>query len=270
MNKQQEAKLKEKNKKDARIAIIICALILAVFAVVIIVVKVIPFFEKSNEADTTTNTYEIGSTVTFGAYEQDNDESNGAEDIQWKVLDVEDNKALLLSEDILDGRSYNEEVDYVTWETSSLREWINDDFYSEAFSTSEQGRIIKTTLNNDEDTPFLVGNTEDNVFILSADELFEYFNSASEIVSSPTTYAGLLRQVPSTTTYGYFWMRTAGCIEDYATGADGEATDIVFSETENSDSGSTYALYFANGLMYKGYGVTTVLGVRPAIWVTIE
>ncbi len=35
--------------------------------------------------------------LRFGRYEQDNTFSNGVEDIEWYVLSVEDNKALLIS-----------------------------------------------------------------------------------------------------------------------------------------------------------------------------
>ena len=39
----------------------------------------------------------VGSVVTFGRYEQDNDLSNGPEPIEWTVLDVRDGKSLLIS-----------------------------------------------------------------------------------------------------------------------------------------------------------------------------
>lgn len=40
---------------------------------------------------------EVGDIFKFGSYEQDNDTSNGKEDIEWLVLEVKDGKALLIS-----------------------------------------------------------------------------------------------------------------------------------------------------------------------------
>ena len=34
--------------------------------------------------------YSAGDIITFGSYEQDNDTSNGAEPIEWRVLDVQE------------------------------------------------------------------------------------------------------------------------------------------------------------------------------------
>lgn len=43
----------------------------------------------------------VGEYVTFGHYEQDNDESNGKEDIEWLVLEKEDDKVLVISKYVL-------------------------------------------------------------------------------------------------------------------------------------------------------------------------
>ena len=52
---------------------------------------------------------QIGDYITFGSYEQDNDISNGKEDIEWLVLDREDNKILVISKYGLDAKQYNVE-----------------------------------------------------------------------------------------------------------------------------------------------------------------
>ena len=50
----------------------------------------------------------INNIVTFGHYEQDNDLSNGPEEIEWIVLDFDekDHKALLISRYGLDAKPY--------------------------------------------------------------------------------------------------------------------------------------------------------------------
>ena len=77
----------------------------------------------------------VGDYVVFGQYEQDNDTSNGKEDVEWLVLDVQEDRALLISKYLLDCKPYNTTDDHVTWETCTLRKWLNDEFINTAFST---------------------------------------------------------------------------------------------------------------------------------------
>ena len=99
------------------------------------------------------------------------------EPIKWRVLNVNDDKALVLADKVLDWRVYdeeNEEDDYnCTWRNSNLREWLNNQFYNSAFSENEKQIIENTTVKND-DEYWNDGNrsdTSDKVFILSDDEV---------------------------------------------------------------------------------------------------
>ena len=92
-----------------------------------------------------------GDYVAFGHYEQDNDLSNGAEPIEWRVVSMqkEMGKVVLLSRYGLDARPYhNEELtamhtdSSVSWDMCDLRIWLNDKFYNMAFSPEEQSAII--------------------------------------------------------------------------------------------------------------------------------
>ena len=120
-----------------------------------------------------------GNHVTFGHYEQDGDMSNGKEPIEWEVLSEEDGKLLLISLHILDSMPYDATgSDNATWETCSLRRWLNNDFMNAAFTRSESDCIMTTTLSN-QNNPIggLGGNdTDDKVFILSVDELLKYYD----------------------------------------------------------------------------------------------
>ena len=97
----------------------------------------------SYSKDTTIDQME---TVKFGSYYQ----SNGftKEPIEWIVLDRQGGRALLLSKYILDCKCYSNEHKDVTWETCDLRKWLNNDFYNQAFSGSEQGKILSTNVIN--------------------------------------------------------------------------------------------------------------------------
>ena len=76
----------------------------------------------------------VGNSVSFGSYEQDNNPANGKEEIEWIVLDVQGDRSLLISKYALDCKKYNTEWTDGTWESCSLRKWLNSDFLNAAFS----------------------------------------------------------------------------------------------------------------------------------------
>lgn len=132
----------------------------------------------------TSNDYSIGSIVTLGNYQ--------GEDITWIVLDEQDGKYLLLSENVLDDVQYNDEFSEVTWETCTLRFWLNNEFYNAAFSSDDQSIIVLSTVVADSHPNFDTdaGNdTEDNVFILSYNEVESYFPVEADRVCYATEYA---------------------------------------------------------------------------------
>ena len=51
---------------------------------------------------------DVGDTVYFGRYEQDNDLSNGPEEIPWTVLDWSQDRALVISKYVLDCKTFND------------------------------------------------------------------------------------------------------------------------------------------------------------------
>jgi hypothetical protein len=86
---------------------------------------------------------ETGMHVYFGVYEQDGDEANGPEDIEWIVLDIQGDKALLLSRYALDRVIYNNNAaNGIYWQNSNLRSWLNGEFVEKAFAYYEQKRIF--------------------------------------------------------------------------------------------------------------------------------
>lgn len=116
----------------------------------------------------------------FGRYELDNDESNGPEPIEWVILDENENGTLLISRYVLDAAPYNDNYEEeVTWETCSLREWLNNDFYDTAFDDEMKLHINTVTLVNDDNQMYGTsgGNdTSDKIFILSVSEILKYYD----------------------------------------------------------------------------------------------
>lgn len=191
----------------------------------------------------------VGDMVRFGKYEQDNNTSNGKEEIEWICIKKEDDKALLISKYCLDGQPYNKNFVEINWESSSLRNWLNSTFYEEAFSNGEQSIILTTELLNSGEN-----NTIDKVSLLSVDEVNEYFYSTDERIASLTDYAvvEIERNATSRFSDGWsdgWWLRSMG--EKYE--------DCAAHVGEN---GYVFSRLGAN--------VDFSQGVRPIIWVNLK
>ena len=117
--------------------------------------------------------------------------------IKWRVLNRNGNDALLLADVALDDQQYNTNWEDVTWETSSMRSWLNGygasvnqpktdysrkNFINFAF-TSKQRNAINTTnvvnANNISSGTAGGNNTSDKVFLLSESEVYNTDTAAS-------------------------------------------------------------------------------------------
>lgn len=161
--------------------------------------------------------------VVFGHYEQDGNEQNGPEPIEWEILCQDDNGYLLVSRYVLDVIRYNEYVGdesvlSITWETCTLRKWLNEDFLNSAFSKSEQELIRNVILKNadnqytskwlpETDSGKGGNDTEDRIFCLSLDDILDHYElifanefdirdhrlyfvaQSDRLIVPPTTYA---------------------------------------------------------------------------------
>lgn len=194
---------------------------------------------------------DIGDYVKFGRYEQDNDDSNGTEDIEWLVISKENNSILLISKYCLDGTPFNNEYEPILWENCSLRSWLNNDFLETAFDSFEQSMIMSTVISNVDYSKNSVADTEDRIFVLSVDEAEAYFRTSQERIAKATTYAQMQKDVlVKENGEAPWWLRTPG---GYIAGV-----SIVDSYGNINDYGSS----INSGV--SGYAD----GVRPALWIT--
>ena len=195
---------------------------------------------------------EVGDYVLFGAYEQDNNTSNGKEDIEWLVLDVKDGKALVISKYALDCKPYNTSYTDVTWETCTLRKWLNSNFISSAFTADEKAMIPTVTVSADKNPNYSTnpGNaTQDQVFLLSITEANKYFSSYNARQCEATEYAVAGgAYVYSYSVYCWWWLRSPGGYQNNAVYVDDGGNVDVHG---HSVFGGTRA-------------------VRPAMWIEIE
>lgn len=213
--------------------------------------------EESETTEPEIENIDVGSIMTFGSYEQDNDFSNGNEPIQWRDLEKQDDRVLVISDQILDCKPFNTREVIGYWENSTLREWLNNEFLGTAFTKTEQSSILTTTVVTDtegEDITSFVGEpldyhteTEDKVFLLSKTELDTYFGSDEAKQCSPTAYAESVgagdRQ---------WWTRSLHWEQ--------RETAVVMSDG-SINSGDGIAM---------GTNVDSLEGVRPAMWISLS
>ena len=197
--------------------------------------------------------YSVGNYVTFGHYPQTED-GNDSTEIEWLVLDRDGTKALLISRYALDCQPYQVLGFSATWESCSLRDWLNSQFLNKAFTSSELATIVITNVSADKNpkcsTP--AGNdTQDQVFLLSTREVKRYFDSDEATKCVPTKYA-IAKGVDSDWHYHdcNWWLRSPGL----------------------SSNQAAYGKLCANGsVMYYGrYVGANDFGVRPCIWINLE
>lgn len=192
-----------------------------------------------------------GDVVCFGTYEQDNDNSNGKEDIEWLVLAKEGNKAFVISRYAIDCQQYKTSSGYVTWETCSLRKWLNGLFVSTAFNSAEQNSIISSTVTADKNPLYGTSpgnNTIDKVFLLSITEANDFFSSDSARQCQGTAYCYAQGTQKNKDGNCYWWLRSPG-------------------STLNSPAAN---VSFDGSINYSGNVVySDCIAVRPSLWINL-
>ena len=244
-------------RKKKRLALILVSFLLVSVLAAVAVAGLL--FVKTKD---TLSEQITGNTVVFGKYEQDGNPENGPEDIEWSVLESNDAGTLLVSKKCLEYLPFSdkgEKADSDTWKTSTLRKWLNDEFYDDAFSLIEKRLINETPMSVSVDDGTVLpdylkmsptrsdygSETNDKVFILT---FFDYKKHKEITEVEYSEYAkGLLCSDLSIQEYdpqvGYYWTRTLG-----------------------GDVGSVVEIGYFQWLS----GPQNKSGVRPAIWVSVR
>ncbi len=207
----------------------------------------------------------VGETVKFGHYPQSSTGKDNTE-IEWIVLAVDGNKALLISKYGLDAKPFNEKCADVKWERCSLRKWLNKEFLAKAFNSNEQKAILTTTVDNSKSQGYSEwiskgdNKTQDMIFLLSFAEVGKYFgvqysNSSNNTKSrvEPTEYA-IKNGAETSKKYktsdgvnaGWWWLRSPG------------------------RGGSVASYVYPSGSL--GYFLVDEdsICVRPALWINLD
>lgn len=200
-------------------ALILCA---------VMVITMLPPNTKVSQAAATVSNPRTANGVStwdciyFGNYYQSN--SSTKEPIKWRVLSVEGNEAFVVADKALDCQPYNETEEDVTWETCTLRQWLNSTFLDAAFDEEEKSAIKTTTVVNEDSIFFGTegGNTTlDQIFLLLPNEVknpsygfnSEYYTESETRECKASAYAVENNCWTSSDSYAgncFWWLRSPG------------------------------------------------------------
>lgn len=193
--------------------------------------------------------FEKGQILQFGKYFHS--DLVYLEPIDWIVLDVVSDKVLIISKFALDLIPYTIEGEQVTWESSNLRKWLNDDFYNTAFTEQDKELIILSHIVNidnpcsDELFATSGNDTEDNVFVLNIQEVEHYFDNDEQRICQPSPYASSKGIGVNMNDRCCWWLRSSGFFQDLVANVD-----------------------YSGYVYYKGdYTFCSPVAVRPSMWV---
>ena len=159
----------------------------------------------------------ISDEISFGSYEQDGDAENGAEPIEWIIVENGDTEVTLLSKYVIDARPYSLDASvYTTWENAPIRYWLNGDFYNAAFSAEDKSIMMASEVDNqneyyesndkyklegledgnspDKGVVNTGSNTMDYIYLPSYGEFFSYFPDGKDDRARGITTASVLNR----------------------------------------------------------------------------
>ncbi len=199
---------------------------------------------------------QLQDKIQFGAHE-------------WRVLAIQNNAALLLTEYIIEMRPYHHAYTDITWADCSLRAYLNNDFYRR-FSEADRAKILPVTNTNPDNHWYGTkggADTQDNIFLLSLEEVAcHYFGDSSALLYNPRKnqrywFERKDKNNPNrkTTPLGqvwnsWWWLRTPGRVGVKAVYVHGDGN--IGIQGNNILKGN-----LADGEC-RG-------GVRPALWVRV-
>lgn len=192
------------------------------------------------------------------------------EPIEWIVLDPQSN--LLLCKSLIDSQAYSNTMylngyEYTSdkagtnytcdYESSSIREWLNDDFYNTAFTADQQRYILTTELDNSAYSDYMsIYNSEptaDKIFLLSY----------SDVQKAKYGFINDTAETPTRQAKGTDYAKSQGL----SVGDSYTSTWRLRSAGSCSESGSCVG--FFGEVAVDNLGITDVgLGIRPAMRVS--
>ena len=185
------------------------------------------------------------------------------EPIKWRILSESDGTALILCESIIANKRYDDSSN--NYENSEIREWLNNEFYTTAFSTLQQELIQTTEVDNSEystgysSNPYACANTNDKIFLPSYREMvntaygfsgdYAYDTARRRLTSDYSRATGVWMNT-DTSYYGngYWWLR---------------------SPYNNTSDNARYVINYGSIYNYNSVN-DTIHGVVPALVIDLQ
>ena len=199
-----------------------------------------PTQPPTEEPDITPISAQIGEIIRFGEHD-------------WRVLDVQDNHALIITEIAFERRLYNNTAEDITWEASSIRQYLNGTFL-DSFGVADQARIREIELvNSDNPWSSVAGgaDTTDMIFLLSIDEVLRYFGDINQLPDRANEatwavndqYNDLRRALNEGNHIQPWWLRSPGANSRQAARIDRDGGIDLAGNTVGADGGVRPALW---------------------------
>lgn len=181
---------------------------------------------------------QVGDSIFFGKYYQKN--SIEKDRIEWTILEKDNDKALVLSKYCLDSQPFSNIVTDDNWEKSSLRKWLNGDFYDCAFSEENEKNSVILSIESEA--------LNDKIFLLSEDEVYRYLPIESDRVGYVTSYATTKGVQLKENRSCWWWLRDSDGTSLHAkvVSFDGKISENGLFVTDNDNA------------------------VRPAMWIDLK
>lgn len=187
-----------------------------------------------------------------------------SEPIRWRVLSVDGYDAFVIADRNIDSQPYAaDNCSSASWENSSIRSWLNDEFYMKAFDEAERSTIREVALTNGSNPQYGTSggaDTNDYIYLPSLDDInnkdygfaVDYDNNSKTRQASNTDYA-LARGAWNSNTEeyagnGWWWLRSPGNFE----------FDAAYVGSKGDVDCSGYIVVNAGG------------GIRPAMHVDLR
>ncbi len=223
--------------------------------------------EKSNNNKKEPIVPKIGDEINYGSYL--------GYPIKWQTLavDTENEKALLIANEIIAYWAFSENAEDTIWETSEMRKWLNNDLYNTSFSEEQKSIILESILKNSANSESNVGSgtdTKDKVFLLSEEEVKMYLSKENDRIvefnPSQTYLQNLAETISNHTSFGYTKEEVLNQLQNYV-----GTTDWWWLRTSGNSLTRVASVGYDGSLYLTGNQANKVWGgVRPAIWIDIS
>lgn len=193
-----------------------------------------------------TEEIKIGNTISYGQYVSDVDEI--PKPLQWKILEVKEGKALIITRDVIEILKYKENYHRISdekWDESLLKYWLNGVFFKYVFSDNEKNKICSSY------------ETGDKVFILNEKEIRAYDCLECERTKYVKAQCNRAWMEES---YCRYWLR------------DGKVVDLTGSWCADSEEDMEKGNFYWNSKprIYDMHLNKEHIMVRPAMWINLK